>query len=68
MIAAAEVSKNVPNSAEIPMSTIEHVAKLTPDQQVDFAQSHDISEMTSRQVEKAVKEYKQRINTLRTLA
>jgi len=31
------------------------VATLTPPQQVAFAETHDISEMTSREVEKAVK-------------
>lgn len=38
------------------------ITTLNPEQQISFAESHDIAEMTSREVERAVKEYKAKLS------
>jgi|GEM_PF-5447927 len=38
---------------------INPITSLKPEQQITFVETHDIAAMTSREVEKAVKEYKQ---------
>jgi len=53
--AAQLIQQNVDTCPQIDYGKARTVATLTPPQQVAFAETHDISEMTSREVEKAVK-------------
>jgi len=64
--AAQLIQQNVDTCPQIDYGKARTVATLTPPQQVAFAETHDISEMTSREVEKAVKEYKQKLSDAET--
>ena len=72
LIDAAKTSENLQAIAEnVGYTKAERISTLQPDQQITFAETHDIAAMTSREVEKAVKEYKlqladaeQRVNNL----
>ena len=56
LIDASGVAKNLQAIAEnVDYTKAERISSLPPDQQLDFAQQNNIADMTSREVEKAVK-------------
>ena len=60
LMAASEVVDNVHTRAQIGYSQARAISTLEPDDQRSFVEQHDISDMSSRAVEKAVSEWKQR--------
>jgi hypothetical protein len=60
MMAAAQVVENVQPVGQIDYTKAVALSRLTPDEQRDFVDEHDIKEMTKREIEKAVSEWKQR--------
>ena len=65
MIDATETVQQIenvtPGTQNLTEKQVRPITKLTPEQQVDFASQHDISSMTSREVEAAVAEYKAKL-------
>jgi len=57
--ATSLIENSAPGHENLTEKQVRPIASLKPEQQIAFAETHDIAAMTSREVEKAVKEYKQ---------
>lgn len=49
------------NGKSLSQTAAQHIAVLGPEQQIEFISKHDAEQMTAREVEQAVKEYKQKL-------
>lgn len=59
---ASEVSENLPPVGEISFTQAAAIASLPQEQQRQFVEENNLAEMTKREVEKAVKEWKTKFN------
>jgi chromosome segregation ATPase len=64
----AEEFSNSTALGNLPVTKIYALLDVPSDQREEFAQQHDLEEMTTREVEKAVKEWKQRFDNAKRIA